>query len=156
MKNYHVICNAEGKIVSYGHGTPIEMHESWTIEWFDTEDEMEAHDCVQRDRTLVAAIKSLQPILDIDRTQAKIAKATQAAAFLIENPEPTMAKDDVGVIDQALYPDLYYEYWNTFDQVVWTPHELAELICEKAKNASSEGELRRAKLIAEKAILENQ
>lgn len=158
MKDYFLVRNKNGSIVADGYGQPPQMQSGWVLSSHYSSDEIDSEPDMKLRHARDEAENTLIKIDAIDRTQALIAKAAEAKAFCQAYPEPfdPSMNAEPDVIDQAVYPMLYEEYWLTFDLVQWSPHQLAQAICDKAAAVNSEGDLRREKLLAEKAFAENQ
>ena len=82
--------------------------------------------------------------------QVYVAKAAEFRAYMLAHAadEGVVEPDDPAVIDEAAYPYLYAEYWNTYDVSPMTPWDLARAGIANADKVSVESGRRRDKLLA--------
>lgn len=150
MKDAWILVDADGRECGRGEGPPGQHAHGERVIWCDDRAAVDAHPLAVNSREREQADAALTELAAQNRAQAFALKTLSARAYLREVPEAPGMQYLADCIDPELYPELYEEYWNTYDQVPWTPHELARRISAKAAAASgSESALRRAKLLAE-------
>jgi|GEM_PF-2181120 len=154
MKDGWILIDPNGVECGRGTGPTGPVPDGVTVVWLDTRADVDDHPMVVDKREREAAENTLTQQQVADRAQAFALKTICARAFLREVIEVPGMESLADCIDPDLYPDLYTEYWRTYLQTPWTPHELARKIVARAEAVMiSEAALREQRLNAEHRLM---